>query len=551
MGCSSENELVEFADGLLSGARAEAVARHVDGCSACRAVVAGLARAAMTRIDATAAASPQAADLAPADVVRAYMAKDARERELSASGLLGILLLLGTAQLAMMGDRRTAAVLAAVLAYEVAIHGALRRGWFHPAVPLVSTCVEVSIAFLVGLARAPAEPIDSISTPWLVFVGGQIVFLAIRTDPHLCLLGGALAALESLATYFLVRTRLVPLAPAFTPAGAGLRAVLMFACGVGGALLARHFVRRAVEALREIREQDMLGRYLLRERLGRGGMGEVYRATYSPDGGFVRNVAVKKLRTNLSADPVFVEAFRAEARLASTLAHPNLVQVIDCGRFRGDFVFVMEFVDGISLAQLLRALGRPLDPCAVAYIGLEIASALAHLQEQPGADAQSLELVHCDVNPPNVLLSRIGEVKLGDFGVMRAREPMGVSARGFGGKTTYAAPEQLSGAPLDGRCDLFALGLTLREALTGVRAFTNTQTALTHEVPPLSPDVSEPLRKLLDALVAVDPDARPRVARDVRLELERLTGELAPIPAGRTALIRSVADALAAQSDAA
>src|SRR6185436_6809413 len=150
----------------------------------------------------------------------------------------------------------------------------------------------------------------------------------------------------------------------------------MLLAGAAAATLARRFVTRATEALRDIREQDLFGKYLLHERMGAGGMGEVFRATYCPEGGFVRTVAVKRLLPKLSSDPKFVEAFRREARVSSMLSHPNLVQVLDCGSFRGAFVVAMELVDGTSLSRLLRERGRGLPPAAVAYLGAEIASAL-------------------------------------------------------------------------------------------------------------------------------------------------------------------------------
>jgi serine/threonine-protein kinase len=239
-------------------------------------------------------------------------------------------------------------------------------------------------------------------------------------------------------------------------------------------------------------------------------MGEVHRATYCPEGGFVRTVAVKKIRADLAGEARFVEAFRREAYTAATLAHPNLVQVLDFGRFRGELMFVMEFVDGLSLDALLRARGGPLSASACAFVAHEIASALAYLHGRA--------LVHCDVNPPNVLLSRAGEVKLADFGVMRACEP---GAAGFGGKIAYAAPEQLSGDALDARSDLYALGVTLREALTGCRGA------------PLGDDMPAPLRAIADALVERDPARRPTSA-EVCEQLHALA------PAGKRALLEAL-----------
>src|SRR5205807_2459410 len=106
----------------------------------------------------------------------------------------------------------------------------------------------------------------------------------------------------------------------------GVRALFMFTAGIAGSLLARYLVQQAARAIREIRSQDLFGKYVLGEPLGAGGIGEVFRATYCPDGGFARAVAVKRLREDISGDPEFEESFRREARLCASLAHPNLVQ---------------------------------------------------------------------------------------------------------------------------------------------------------------------------------------------------------------------------------
>ncbi len=506
-------------------------------------MVVELAHAAETELDPRASLLPESANRTPAEFVVEYLAKDARERELSATRLAIAVLVVGVLvqTVTALHSARAGAplaistILAAFLAYEIAVHLAMRRGWFHPRVPLLNTCVEVSIGFPIALALCFVNPRDVVTSPWHIFQGGLVVFFAVRAAPTLCLVAGALAALEYLTTYAFASR----LSGEDASAGAaGLRAVLFLACGVGGATLARHFVRRAAAALREIREQDMFGRYLLGECLGRGGMGEVYRATYCPEGGFVRTVAVKKMRGEHMDDPDFAEAFKREACIAAALVHPNIIQVIDCGRFRGDLVFVMEYVDGVSLANLLRARPKLLSPAAVAYLGAEIASALAYLHGRMDDDGNPLDLVHCDVNPPNVLLSRAGEVKLADFGVVRARG----KHEGFGGKLSYSAPEQLEGRAIDARTDLFALGLTLYEALVGKPVFAAGSNALLAEVPALPESVPPPLRDVLCRLVALEPDKRPPSAVEVHAALVALTGELAPSPNGRAALVCAITD---------
>jgi hypothetical protein len=490
MSCPSENELVEWADGLLSGERASGVTSHVDTCDTCRAIVADLARhTTITRAEPVSVSRQVQKE--PEDVLRTYLAKDARERELSISRVVLVVIALGIVAQTAFGHTRAVITLAVFFAYEAALSVAMGRGWFHRFVPMVSTCVEVSFSPMFALWSGALHPIDIITSPLLVFRGGHIVFVAVRTNAWLCVVAGTLAAIYELVVYAVIAGRL-PHAEelALGPRGAALRAALFGVCGIAGAILARHFVRRAVEAVREIREQDMLGRYVLRAPVGRGGMGEVWSATYCPEGGFVRNVAVKKLPA--AAQPALAEALRREAQIASRLTHPNIVQVLDCGRYRGDFVLVMELIDGMSLSALLKKKDETMPPAAVAYVGAQIAGAIAYLQER--------ELVHCDVNPPNVMISRLAEVKLADFGVMRARADGDGT---FGGKVSYAAPEQISGRALDSRTDLYALGVTLAEAL---------------------PDAPPALREIIDELIRADPSLRPNSAQVVHDRLLALAG---------------------------
>jgi eukaryotic-like serine/threonine-protein kinase len=185
---------------------------------------------------------------------------------------------------------------------------------------------------------------------------------------------------------------------------------------------------------------------------------------------------------------------REEARLGATLAHPNIVQVLDCGRFRDTFIVALELVDGISLARLRGTLS----PAAIAFVGCELATALDYIHTRRGSDGRPLELVHRDLNPPNVLVSRIGEVKLADFGVAAASTRAVIHNQGgmFYGKSAYAAPEQLAGLAVDAKTDIYGLGVTLRETWTGRD--------------------SDPLRALLDELGAAAPELRPSAieARD-------------------------------------
>ena len=202
-------------------------------------------------------------------------------------------------------------------------------------------------------------------------------------------------------------------------------------------------------------------RYELLERIGAGRMAEIFRGKAVAAGGFEKPVAIKRILPRLSKDPRFVELLIAEAKILSVLLHRNIVQIFDVGLGEDAAYFlVMEYVDGIDLGALQRGLERrrarlPLD--LVLHLGAEICDALDHAQHTPTPDGRPMNLVHRDVTPTNVLVSRSGEVKLTDFGL--ARRPEDKRTRtGPRGRSGYVSPEQATGLPLDGRTDVFSVG---------------------------------------------------------------------------------------------
>lgn len=435
------------------------------------------------------------------------------------------------------------------------------RGSYYAALSWVSVAVEVTVPVTLmiiiyrsaGVEAAFALPVHGVG---LVL----ILMTALRSRPELCLFGGALAAAEG--TVFWLLTAWPPPAGdswATLPASIAIRTLFTFAAGVGAALIAKQFRRKSAEALSAIRAQDWMSKYVLEERLGKGGMAEVWKATYSPEGGFARTVAVKKVLPELGEDPRFVEMFREEAHLCASLTHPNVVQVLDVGRFDGRYVLAMEYVDGLPLHHLLALRSRPLPFAAVTYVAAEMASALDYLHRKVGTDGQPLRLVHRDVNPPNILVSRIAEVKLADFGVARAASRATLREDGtIYGKLGYLAPEQALGLPVDGRADLYNLGLVLHELVTGKplvegdSVTTAKRAAL--EVPPppsaLRPDAPPELDAIVMDLLAHDPARRPQTGAELRARLLALAAPLAPYPDGQAVLARAVKDALADQREA-
>jgi serine/threonine-protein kinase len=213
-------------------------------------------------------------------------------------------------------------------------------------------------------------------------------------------------------------------------------------------------------------------RYEVLCRLGAGGMAEVFKARARGAAGFQRNVVLKRLHPANRADPEFVSMFADEARLLGTLHHPNVVQALDFYEDGDQHYLVLEYVEGFSLSRVL--LGRrAVPPGIVAYVGREVCRALSYVHAIRADDGTPLAVIHRDVTPSNIMITPSGTVKLLDFGVAKfASATHTTGSYSVKGKPSYLAPEQLeAGKTIDGRVDLFALGIVLHELLTGQRLF--------------------------------------------------------------------------------
>jgi serine/threonine protein kinase len=213
-------------------------------------------------------------------------------------------------------------------------------------------------------------------------------------------------------------------------------------------------------------------RYQLGDRLGAGGMAEVFRGTMVGAEGFERPVAVKRVLPGFSTVPQFASMFVQEAQLASQLSHPNIVSVLDFDRDSdGRLFLVMEYVEGRDLSSLVDTGLLPYS--VVIFIVTETLRGLGYAHDLPAGDVRGV--VHRDVSPHNVLLSWEGAVKVSDFGIAKAREASAATASTMiKGKPGYMSPEQANGEALDGRSDLFAVGVMLWEILTGRSLFGGT-----------------------------------------------------------------------------
>jgi eukaryotic-like serine/threonine-protein kinase len=278
------------------------------------------------------------------------------------------------------------------------------------------------------------------------------------------------------------------------------------------------------------------GRYRLLERIGQGGMAEVFKAKSYGVEGFEKVVVIKRILPDLAKSKEFVEMFIHEAKLAVRLSHANIVQVFDLGLAPGGeilgskqpdaYYMAMEHVHGLDLASLLSRARReqitlPIEMCT--YIVSEVAKGLDYAHRRRDEHQQPLNIVHRDVSPQNILLSLEGEVKVTDFGIAKARGALDrrgleeTHTKKLQGKFSYMSPEQSRGEPVDASSDIFSLGTVLYECLAGVSPFSSPTTFETLrrvqqcEIPPimlLRPDLPADLVELLRISMAKDPTER-------------------------------------------
>ncbi|RMG12436.1 MAG: serine/threonine protein kinase, partial [Deltaproteobacteria bacterium] len=222
-------------------------------------------------------------------------------------------------------------------------------------------------------------------------------------------------------------------------------------------------------------EPQVFGDYFLLERIGAGGMAEIFRARRFGAAGFERELALKRVLRRLTDDPKFLQMLTNEAKLTATLQHGNIVQVYDLGLVDGTYFITMEFVEGVSLKQLLRAMakaGQRFSAVEAAYLAQQIAEGLDYAHRKTDPTGRPLGIVHCDVSPDNILLTRDGQVKIGDFGIARAAASFSNYKEGMVmGKLNYVSPEQARGAVPDRRADIFSTGILLYLLLAGRHPF--------------------------------------------------------------------------------
>jgi serine/threonine-protein kinase len=287
-----------------------------------------------------------------------------------------------------------------------------------------------------------------------------------------------------------------------------------------------------------------VGPYRLERKLARGGMAEVFVATRLGAAGFEKRVCLKTILPAYAADPEFRDLFVGEASLAGKLCHVNLVQVFDCIQDGETLALVMELVDGLDLrvlVKVLRAREQVLPREVVAHVAGQILAGLAYAHDR--------KVVHRDISPHNVLVSRHGEVKIGDFGVAKLMLSLGARTNTIRGKIPYMSPEQASSGRVDHRTDLYSAGLVLYELVTGRCYYRHpSRSDVTERIAGATSrrleDAGVALGAVLERLLALRPEDRFASAREA---LDALPPWRSLGPAGAEGLAEVVRDVLSSE----
>jgi serine/threonine-protein kinase len=268
-------------------------------------------------------------------------------------------------------------------------------------------------------------------------------------------------------------------------------------------------------------------------------MAEIWVAHQKGPAGFQKDVVLKKILPHLAEDQKFIDMFLDEARLAAQLSHPNIVQIFDLGEVDGEHFIAMEFIDGRDVQAIIdRGLKvrQPFSPAIAARIVADACTALDYAHNFTNKAGTHIQLVHRDVSPQNILVSKDGIVKLVDFGVAKAATSTHKTQTGaVKGKLSYMSPEQISGKMVDARSDIFALGIVLYELVTGRRPFGHESellaiTAILNEQPQRPCEIIHTVPAELEAIIfkalEKDPAIRFQSASEMQLALEQVLQQM-------------------------
>ena len=274
------------------------------------------------------------------------------------------------------------------------------------------------------------------------------------------------------------------------------------------------------------------GKYELMRRLAKGGMAEIFLARSFGVEGFERHLVIKRILPDLASSAKFVGLFIKEAKISASLSHPNIVQIYELGRVSSDHYIAMEHIHGRDLTRInksLRGRGERMPIPLAVFVVASILRGLHHAHTRTDAQGRTLNLIHRDVSPHNVMIGFQGDVKLFDFGIARlVGDSDPVEGMPGGGKYAYMSPEQAGGRPMDHRSDVYSAGVVLYELLVGHRLFQDPDPAeklrkvRAAEVPDPrneNPNVSDELWGLVSRMLDKDPETRPPTAGEAEEEL--------------------------------
>ena len=275
-------------------------------------------------------------------------------------------------------------------------------------------------------------------------------------------------------------------------------------------------------------------RYSIIEQIDVGGMAEVWRGRAESLQGFQKQVAIKRVLPHLAANTQFLDMFLDEARVSLHLNHANIVQTFDVVQAKDSYFIVMEWIDGLNLRKILELLNRSQERLSIpetVYIAAEACKGLSHAHDLVDTDGKPLNIVHRDVSPPNILISKEGETKIVDFGLAKAASQLASTDPGVvKGKFSYISPEAAYGNPVDRRTDVFSMGTVLWEMITGTKLFKGDNDLETIklvrrcEVPPINSvdrRVDEQLASIVMRALEKDPNQRFQSCEDMSQALVR------------------------------
>jgi len=285
---------------------------------------------------------------------------------------------------------------------------------------------------------------------------------------------------------------------------------------------------------------EVFGKYNLVKKIASGGMADIYQAEQFEPRGFNRVLAIKRILPQHQQDQVFIKMLLDEANLAVQLDHQNIVRIFDLGIESGTYYIAMEHVDGGNLRDLIgkaKELGITFPEPAAAYLIIQAAEALDYVHRRQDDEGHGLNLLHRDVSPHNILVSKEGIVKIIDFGIAKAANPASEQSQesALHGKLLYMSPEQSLGSPIDHRSDIYSLGLVLFEMLTNEHGFQaddefglleKIRTGMVREIREVKPDISKPMARILNKALHKNLSSRYSSSHSMALDLRAYLNHL-------------------------